>query len=221
MAGDFRIEAFKNLTPDPSGHGEGEIFLSSVNITHLGAGVQSFSMIIPAVSGDAVALTATEIDTTSSNGFGSTSEFSPNAIVESLGPDFGDAPDTGAGSGTGNYNTIFSDNGAYHIIGSVYLGQCVDSDDGLSQNSDATADDILATLPSLGASCTQDEDGVVFPVLSWGAQPTLSVIVNDEFDGVDNGTASDAILDVWIDFNANGDFEDAGEHIIVSQTVTE
>ncbi|NEO74051.1 hypothetical protein, partial [Moorena sp. SIO3H5] len=48
------------------------------------------------------------------------------ADVVASDKDFGDAPDTGNGTSTGNYNTLLSDNGPSHDIdGSTYLGSGV------------------------------------------------------------------------------------------------
>ena len=40
--------------------------------------------------------------------------FEPLEARVLLAADFGDAPDTGAGTGAGNYNTLATDNGASH-----------------------------------------------------------------------------------------------------------
>src|SRR5262245_56961555 len=60
------------------------------------------------------------------------------AFLESLEPrtllasDFGDAPDTGEGAGTGNYRTLLADNGPRHVIDTtqttLFLGARVDSE---------------------------------------------------------------------------------------------
>ena len=66
-----------------------------------------------------------------------------------------------------------------------------------SQNAAANADDVNASLPD-------DEDGVVNPsadlALTIGAQPTVSVRVT-------NTTGTTATLYGWIDYNANGVFD--------------
>ena len=47
-----------------------------------------------------------------------------------LAVDFGDAPDTGPGTGTANYNTLATDNGPNHtIVAGLHLGATVDDDD--------------------------------------------------------------------------------------------
>ena len=83
--------------------------------------------------------------------------------------DLGDAPDTSAGSGPGNYNTQIADNGAQHtVIAGLRIGANVDRDNGLLENAAADADDVNAALPD-------DEDGVANPLadllLTIGASP--------------------------------------------------
>ncbi|MGL5835060.1 MAG: GEVED domain-containing protein, partial [Waterburya sp.] len=117
--------------------------------------------------------------------------------------DFGDAPDTGSGTGTGNYQTTLSDGGAAQAkittAGQVLsLGSNIDSDNGSLQNSVANADDNNGT--------PDDEDGVAtFPVLTTLEGQTYVVPVS-----VSN-TVSDAHLVGYLDFNQDGDFDDPGE----------
>ena len=67
--------------------------------------------------------------------------------VTILARDLGDAPDTGAGTGVGNYNTTAADNGPQHtIIANLRLGLVdPDADDGTLQNAAADADDTTNT----------------------------------------------------------------------------
>ena len=72
----YRIEFFANSTVEPSGHGEGEIYLGSTTISNDVSGQMiSFSLPSSISSGYTISATTTEIDN-SDNGFGSTSEFS-------------------------------------------------------------------------------------------------------------------------------------------------
>ncbi len=65
-----------------------------------------------------------------------------------LALDFGDAPDTGVGTGSGNYNTLATDNGPSHtIVAGLFLGATVDGDDGTLQNATANADDVDGAPP--------------------------------------------------------------------------
>ena len=75
--GDYRIEFFTNPSgADPSGNGEGEAFASSVNITHTGSGVESFSHSFAGSAGDILTANTTLCTTGTCSGFLSTSEFS-------------------------------------------------------------------------------------------------------------------------------------------------
>jgi len=124
-----------------------------------------------------------------------------------LAVDFGDAPDIALGTGPGNYNTLSTDNGAQHtIVVGLRMGANVDGDGGALQNATATADDVNGALPD-------DEDGLVNPaadlVLTIGAQPTVNLRVT-------NTTGATATLHGWIDYNADGVFDNSTERASVS-----
>ena len=116
--------------------------------------------------------------------------------------DFGDAPDSGAGTATGNYNTLATDNGpSYVVVAALKMGMSVDIDSGTLQNAAANADDIDQSLPD-------DEDGLNNPAadlaLTIGASPTVNVIVT-------NTTGIAASLSGWIDYNNDGVFDNVTE----------
>jgi GEVED domain len=114
-----------------------------------------------------------------------------------IGVDYGDAPDTGAGNGPGNYKTTLSDGGPSHVIVTgLSIGTKVDSDSSILQNVTADADNTNGT--------PNDEDGVVgLPVLKTIPGQTYTVQVK-----VTNTTGQPAYLVGYIDFNQNGDFGD-------------
>ena len=119
--------------------------------------------------------------------------------------DYGDAPDTdtASGTGTGNYQTLLSDDGARHtIVTGLSLGSAIDPDNGTLQNLDATADD------SNNTGSADDEEAIdSFPSLTLpmvGQTYTVPVKVT-------NNTGSAAFLVGYIDFNKDGDFLDTGE----------
>ncbi|MEZ6125267.1 MAG: NF038122 family metalloprotease [Planctomycetaceae bacterium] len=127
-----------------------------------------------------------------------------DAIGWDVRMDFGDAPDTGAGSGTGNYATTLGDDGPRHLLFSasgaitdqtgspkVFLGSGVSSDQVAQQNSTATAD---------------ADDGVVIPELTRGTTVQASV------------TSTGGQLNYFVDFNNDGDFGDAGESFTATLT---
>ncbi len=122
-----------------------------------------------------------------------------------LAADFGDAPDTGAGTGAGNYETTAANGGPSHIIDTtqttLFLGNSVDGDGGTNQSPRAELDDRF-TSPN-----SDDEDGVLNPRDLWataGTQPTVTLLVT-------NNTGSTATLSGWIDYDQDGVFENATE----------
>ena len=125
-------------------------------------------------------------------------------VTISLARDFGDAPDTGAGTGLGNYNTVTSDSGPSHVIvPNLKLGaNAPDADSGTLQNAAATADD---------TTDTDDEDGVT--TLPTVTTASASVPLNVS---VLNNTGSEATLACWLDFNRDGDFLDIGERAVAT-----
>lgn len=74
-AGNYRIEFFSNSSPDLSYPGEGQTYLGFSNITSSGTGLQEYSYTIDGINHTNLALTATQINSESSFGFGPTSEF--------------------------------------------------------------------------------------------------------------------------------------------------
>jgi len=127
-----------------------------------------------------------------------------------LASDFGDAPDTGAGTASGNYESLLANGGASHIIDAtqmtLFLGNSVDADDGTLQNSTADADDRFT------ASGSDDEDGVLSSLDllgTEGAAPTITLLVT-------NTTGSEATLSGWIDYNSDGLFDSATERTQVA-----
>jgi hypothetical protein len=123
-----------------------------------------------------------------------------------LAEDFGDAPDTGNGVGAGNYRTLLTDNGPRHtIVAGLFLGAGVDGEADATPNGRANGDD--------STSSPDDEDGVVNPlsdlVLTIGTQPTITLLAT-------NTLATNATLSGWIDYNANGVFDNGAERARVS-----
>lgn len=113
--------------------------------------------------------------------------------------DYGDAPDTGAGTGVGNYNTTASDSGPSHVIvNNLRLGVVApDADNGTLQSAAADVDD---------TNNTDDEDGVTTLPAVTTTSTSVPLTVS-----VFNNTGSNATVACWIDFNRDGDFTDTGE----------
>lgn len=113
------------------------------------------------------------------------------------GFDRGDLPDSGPGTGAGNYRTTLADNGATHTINqNLFMGTRVDAELDGQPNVDALRDD---------NTTSDDEDGVMIPSLIAGQTITIPVQVRNLT------TAVNANLHGYIDFNNNGDLSDPGE----------
>jgi large repetitive protein len=145
-------------------------------------------------------------------------------FIASAGPqaqpryDYGDAPDVGAGTGPGNYNTTALDNGAAHLLGvsnAPYLGSCVDADSGFNQNVGATSDDATTSDLTIGTCATpgDDEDGVTFTgPFTPGSTAQFTVT---------SGGPTACVLNAWVDWNQDGVFGDSpGEQIAADLTVS-
>lgn len=132
-------------------------------------------------------------------------------LVTIVNLDYGDAPDTGIGTGPGNYNTLDADDGPTHnIVKGLYLGSGVDNEldsdqflpepDG-RQRLSANGDDQTGLIPD-------DEDGLVDPVGDLKQTVGNPALVEVSYT---NTTGKDARLYGWIDYNMNGVFENATE----------
>ncbi|GAB4402951.1 MAG: hypothetical protein OHK0052_26090 [Anaerolineales bacterium] len=116
-------------------------------------------------------------------------------LVATNASDYGDLPTT---YGTGNFA---SERLAFHVPQGLRLGLNVDSE-AANQNSNATGDN---------TNGSNDEDGVaVTSGENWSDGAN-----GGHIDYVVNGcNSAPCRLNGWIDFNSDGDFTDAGEHII-------
>ncbi|GAB6185874.1 GEVED domain-containing protein [Thermopirellula anaerolimosa] len=108
--------------------------------------------------------------------------------------DFGDAP--------APYPTLAADGGARHrVVRGFHLGQSVDYELDGQPDATATGDDNTDQA---------DEDGVIFntPLLT-GELATITVYASQ----------SGGYLNAWIDYNADGDWNDPGEQIFADQSL--
>jgi LruC domain-containing protein len=112
--------------------------------------------------------------------------------------DFGDAPSS--------YFTLLADNGPRHLLdGETYLGLSAPDGDYDGYNG-ADSDD----RSEINATSFDDEDGVNFvTALEIGLDSVVSLYASN------NG-----ILNAWFDWNADGDFNDANEHIFNDVSLT-
>jgi hypothetical protein len=94
------------------------------------------------------------------------------------------------------------------------LGDDIDTEPAAQPNATATGDDTSGT--------PDDEDGVTFVGsirAGFTANVNVEVSFNDQMRG--NGTGRSASLDGFVDFNADGDFNDPGEEVFDGLTVFE
>lgn len=108
------------------------------------------------------------------------------------GLDFGDAP--------AGYPVTLAENGARHVRGALYLGAAIDVSFDGSHSNDALGDDQF---------WRDDEDGLSFGhvLLRPGTNEALTV----------EASQSGGVLSVWIDFNQDQDWNDAGEQVLTDQ----
>ncbi|MBN1352610.1 T9SS type A sorting domain-containing protein [candidate division KSB1 bacterium] len=116
--------------------------------------------------------------------------------------DFGDAPDP-------SYPTVLASNGARHLISpNLFLGNHVDAEPNGQPSPMATGDDQGLMYPGVPFPAG-DEDGVLLPpIVSAGQTVSISVLAS-----------AAGVLNAWLDFNCNGSWADANEHIIAAQPV--
>jgi len=129
--------------------------------------------------------------------------------------DFGDAPDAGFGTASGDYRTRLADDGPRHGVGApVYLGAGVDVDaDGAATGTEPDGDDNDGGSGGGGADGGDDEDGVIFTTpLAPGLPGNASV---QAF----NASGGPAYLNAWIDFDADGDFDGPGERVAADRVL--
>lgn len=112
--------------------------------------------------------------------------------VMSANLDFGDAPAA--------YPVTLTQDGARHSVGSLRLGSAIDIDADGEPTADATGDGT-------------DDDGVF---VAGSMVATSAAATKSSFTIVSSGTGK---LDAWIDFNQDGDWNDAGEQIFTSLDV--
>jgi len=104
------------------------------------------------------------------------------------GEDFGDAPSP-------PFATLRSGDGAHHrIVEGYQLGAEVDVDDDGQPDVQATGDDLDGT---------PDEDGVTF----------LTPLVRSLTTELSVVASTNGLLNAWVDFNNDGDWNDAGEQV--------
>jgi hypothetical protein len=109
--------------------------------------------------------------------------------------DYGDAPDP-------TFPTLLASAGAHHyIINGMFLGAGVDADADGQGNATSTGDD---------ADGNDDDDGVTF----------TSPLMQFDDNTIDVVASANGYLNAWIDLNQDGDWDDAGEHVFVDESLS-
>ncbi len=121
-------------------------------------------------------------------------------LMPGVGLDYGDAPDPYTTT-NGRYPTLHEHDGARHVVsaGSPILGRTIDADADGRPTPNAEGD---------GA----DDDGVKFV----SPRNPTGVFNKNVFTDITVTVSSPGFVDGWIDFNADGDWDDAGEKVIDS-----
>ncbi|WP_373551754.1 GEVED domain-containing protein [Haliscomenobacter sp.] len=159
----------------------------------------TFTLQIPITSfgdiGVRIRMSSAEIDAYGAAPDGEVEDFLLRGVA---GFDYGDLPDAAAGTGTGNYETIFDvlgTRGPRHLINQkLKIGNTVDAEEDGQPQANAFGDDINGI---------DDEDGVIQPDSVVRGKPARFKVF------VTNKTASDAYLMGFVDWNNDGSFEDA------------
>ncbi|EMI16807.1 hypothetical protein RMSM_06269, partial [Rhodopirellula maiorica SM1] len=120
--------------------------------------------------------------------------------------DFGDAPNLTQSGFASSYPVSLADDGARHTVGGPRFGGFAQAElDGVN-SADATFDD---------GNGSDDENGVklLSPVLFASSTSASTGSVSIELSNADPTSNR---LDAWIDFNRDGDWDDAGEQIVTN-----
>ena len=111
--------------------------------------------------------------------------------------DYGDAPDISAGAAQDDYQTEPGRGPSHVVDGVIFLGSGVDAENVAFDDGDPEDDGVVVN------------DGSTNPSLH-GA----SFIAGQAYT-LDVTTAGTGVLNAWIDFNRDGDFDDSGEQIAI------
>jgi hypothetical protein len=132
-----------------------------------------------------------------------------NGTTPLRGIDFGNLPARDYGDAPSPYPTLASSNGPSHgFDGNLRLGANFDFEGNGQPNATARGDDDAGQLDS-NQQVIDDEDGVVFtsPIVANSSQNRARISVY-------NASNSVSYLSGWVDFNRDGDWNDAGEKIL-------
>ena len=135
--------------------------------------------------------------TTDPNG-GNNSSTDSNTV---LPLDFGDAPTAAQSGFAASYPTTIAQDGARHVATGIFLGAVRDIEANGQPTLAADGDD---------ATGTDDEDGVTFDTALVACEAASATVT----------ASSGGQLNVWIDWNRNGDWSDQPNEHLTPQTLT-
>jgi uncharacterized repeat protein (TIGR01451 family) len=197
-----RLDAFFDFNGDGDYADAGEKIANNIALV-AGANALTFNAPCATVTGTSHArFRISSVGALSFNGPAANGEVE-DYVRGTLGVDFGDAPAT--------FATLLADDGARHTVNPappLFLGVCVDTEGDGVPTATANGDDLANSTGDVGACVdNDDEDGIVFP------NPLIACLATSA-----TVTANAAgLLDAWIDFNRDGDWGDAGEHVADDQ----
>ncbi len=144
----YRIEFFGDYVADPSGYGQGQVFLTYANVTTDASGATSFSVTIPGSLSGAGSVSATATDPA-----GNTSEFSADAIVTAAGGSYivTNTADSGSGSLRAAIEAADASTGSFTIDFDIPA-----SDPGYDPSTNFWTIAVASALPAVTESVTID-----------------------------------------------------------------
>ena len=116
--------------------------------------------------------------------------------------DWGDSPDTSSTTNRADYQTLAVNGGPVHVIvPGLKLGDLIDAESDGLPDTEALGDN---------NNMSSDEDGItIFSTLDLAPGITIQLPLD-----ITNTTGDTAYVEAWIDWNGDGDFEDANEMVV-------
>ncbi len=209
------LAVFLDFNKDGNFDPNTEKFITSVDVGEMGTVTVNIPIPVNAVVGQDVGLrlrlASDMAEVMTATGTATSGEIE-DYMVQIVGFDYGDLPDT--------YSTIEPDDrdAPKHIVDeNLLLGSCVDSEiDGIPDPMAGSMEDGDDNDPGLAifGTCEEagdDEDGIEFvtPMVP-GTQACIEVTAV-------NNKGVDATLQMWVDWNGDGQFQDVEELVLTSE----
>ena len=174
----------------------------------VGSGTASFTFPVPGSASGGQTYARFRLNTNGKigpNGSTSEGEVEDYLVSVTAALDFGDAP---TGTQSNNYPVLLTQNGARHNFTNTFcLGTTVDGEADGQPDLDAKGDNNAGV---------NDEDGVTATSsITPGQTATLQVFLT----GAGGAGAPAGLLNAWLDFNRDGDWNDVGEQIFTNRSL--